>query len=250
MSADAAARDRGAPLVVGLVHTVPALAGTFEQMLTQAAPDVRAMHVADAWLLRTAIESGVDELVRERVAEHATHLAAEGARAVLVTCSSIGETVAGAAERAGVPVLRVDAAMAQQAVAEAVRAGEEAGRPGRVVVLATLGSTLGPTGRLVADAVRRADADVTVTTTVAEGAAAARSAGDQARHDEIVRATVLGAVDGQGAEGADVVVLAQASMAAALDGVPTPVPVLTSPAGGVQDLLAAARGGAVPGDRS
>lgn len=239
------ARGQG-PVVVGLLHTVPALAGTFEQMLTEADPAVRALHVADAWLLRTAIETGVDELVRERVAQHAAHLAASGARAVLVTCSSIGETVAGATDRAGVPVLRVDTRMAEEAVQEARRAGAATGRAGRVAVLATLESTLGPTGRLVDEAVRRAGADVTVTSSVAEGAAAAKSGGDQERHDEIVRAAVADA-----AAGADVVVLAQASMAAALDGVDPPVPVLTSPVGGVRDVLRAARaadGGPVPAE--
>ncbi|WP_324649803.1 aspartate/glutamate racemase family protein [Georgenia sp. H159] len=225
------------PLVVGLVHTVPALAGTFEQLLTAAAPTVRTIHVADAWLLRTAIDTGVDERVHERVAEHAAHLAGSGARAVLLTCSSIGETAAGAAERAGLPVVRVDEPMAHDAVDLAVAAGRAAGRPGRVAVLATLSSTLGPTGRLVDDAVTRSGARVTVTATVVEGAAAARAAGDHAGHDARVRAAVA-----RCAEESDVVVLAQASMAAALDGDTDGTPVLSSPSGGVGALLEAARG--------
>lgn len=227
--------------VVGLVHTVPALAGTFESLIREADPDVGVLHVADAWLLATAIETGVDEVVCRRVGGHAQHLAASGAQAVLVTCSSIGETVAGAAERAGVPVLRVDAAMAVEAVQEATDRGREHGRRGQIAVLATLESTLGPTGRLVDEAARRAGADLSVTAQVVPGAAAAKSSGDQGAHDEAVRTAV-----GRCADSADVIVLAQASMAAALEGRPAPVPVLTSPVGGVRELLAIVRGSGAP----
>lgn len=230
------ARDDRGP-VIGLVHTVPALAGAFEQMLTEAEPRAAAIHVADAWLLRTAIEVGVDERVRTRVAGHAAHLASEGAHAVLLTCSSIGETASAAAERSGVEVVRVDAAMVQDAVDRARLAGQVDGRSGRIAVLATLDSTLGPTGRLVTAATEGCDADLSINTGVVDGAAAARAAGDHADHDRRILDAVRNA-----AALADVVILAQASMAAALGDAEADidVPVLTSPAGGVRSVLLAA----------
>lgn len=217
-----------AHLVVGMIHTVPALAGTFEDLVQAGAPGALVLHVADPWLLRTAIESGVGDAVRQRVAAHAAHLAAQGAQAVLVTCSSIGETVVDAAAVAGIPVLRVDAPMATAAVELATAHGAS----GRIAVLATLESSVGPTGRLVAEAVGRAGANVAVQPSVVPGAADARAASDHAGHDAAVRRAVHDA-----ARRSDVVVLAQASMAGALDGAELPVPVLTSPAGGVQALL-------------
>lgn len=69
--------------------------------------------------------------VRARVREAVDR----GARAVLCTCSTIGGVAEAAGAGSGVAVLRVDRLMAAAAVA----AGP------RVVVLAALESTLGPT---------------------------------------------------------------------------------------------------------
>jgi len=214
------------PLTVGLLHTVPALAATFDGLVAVAAPELRRIHVADGWLLQTARRVGVTDEVRSAVLAHVRHLAATGARAVLVTCSSIGEAAEEAARAVDVPVLRVDAAMAAEAVRLAV-----AGR-GRVAVLATLESTLGPTGRLVERAA--AGTPVRVAATVVPGAAERADAGDRAGADALIAGGVQAAADE-----ADVVVLAQASMAGAARAAAVPVPVLTSPAGGVRALLEA-----------
>lgn len=218
----------------GLLHTVPALAGTFQASITAAAPGIDLVHIADPWLLQTAIDDGVTDTVSQRVAEHIEYLISAGARAMLVTCSSIGEAVEAAAASAPIPVLRVDAPMAAQAVEEARRAGARLGRAGRIAVLATLRATLGPTGRLIQRAVDASSADVKVTASVVDGAVAARQAGDQATHDRMISAAVR-----EAARAADVVVLAQASMAQAIPGLKVVVPVLSSPEAGVASLLAA-----------
>jgi hypothetical protein len=221
---------------VGLLHTVPALAGTFQAAVEAAIPGVEVVHVVEPGLLATAIRDGVTAEVLARVAAHLGHLAADGVAAVLVTCSSIGEAVDAAAPDVPVPVLRIDVPMATEAVESARAAGRAAGRPGRIAVLATLAATLGPTGRLIEQAIERAVEEagpaVEVTASVVDGAVAARDAGDQAGHDRRIR-------DAVAAADADVVVLAQASMAAAAADAGTTVPVLTSPRGGVAALAAA-----------
>jgi aspartate/glutamate racemase len=220
---------------VGVLHTVPALAGTFETMIQQSVPGAKQVHLADASLLADARRIGVTQDVSDRVGAHIRSLIDGGAEAVLVTCSSIGEAVETAAASAGVPVLRVDAPMAREAARIAADAGRAAGRPGRIAVLATLQATLGPTGRLIERfASESGEADVDAT--VVDGAIQARESGDQARHDQLVRDAAVAAADR-----ADVVVLAQASMAAALEGTDLDVPVLTSPPGGVAALAAAVR---------
>lgn len=211
---------------VGLLHTVPALATTFDDLVRAQAPDLRRIHVADAWLLDTARREGVTSTVERTVADHVRHLAARGADAVLVTCSSIGEAAELAASTVDPPVLRVDAAMAGEAVAVAAAAR------GRIAVLATLPSTLGPTGRLVERAARGTAGPVEVTATVVDGAAEANDRGDRERVDDLVAEAVLHT-------DADVIVLAQASMARAAARVDVAVPVLSSPAGGVAALLRA-----------
>lgn len=215
---------------VGLLHTVPALADTFSTALHDASPGIEVLDAIDPELLSTAIREGVTPAVTAAVAAHIDDLVRRGADAVLVTCSSIGE--AAEAASAPVPVLRVDAPMAHEAVAIARRVARTEARNGRIAVLATLDATVGPTGRLLERAATGSDVDIDLT--VVDGAAAARARGDQAEHDRLVLDAVR-----ESAARADVVVLAQASMAAALRGAAIPVPVLTSPAGGVRSLLAA-----------
>jgi aspartate/glutamate racemase len=225
---------------IGLLHTVPALAVTFDAMIAERAPELERVHIADARLLQTAIREGVTDAVRTSVGQHLEHLVANGAEAILVTCSSIGEAAEEAAAVAGVPVVRVDAAMAADAVERAVAVGvaRSAGAAGAsgssaIAVLATNTATLGPTSRLIQREVDRAGADVTVTASVVAGAVAAREAGDPDEHDRLIAESVAAAADS-----ADVIVLAQASMAAAADRADVRIPVLTSPQTGVDSLLA------------
>ncbi|MET0932554.1 MAG: aspartate/glutamate racemase family protein, partial [Mycetocola sp.] len=214
---------------VGLLHTVPALAETFSTALREASPGIEIVDVVDPTLLARAIDEGVTPALAASVAARIDELARQGADAILVTCSSIGE--AAVAASAPVPVLRVDAPMADDAVAIARRVAREEARSGRIAVLATLQATIGPTGRLLERATT--GFDITVDVTVVDGAAVARARGDTAEHDRLVLDAIL-----EFASRADVIVLAQASMAAAVAGVEVPVPVLTSPEGGVRSLVA------------
>lgn len=216
---------------VGVLHTVPALAAQFHELLHERADDLDIVHIVDPALLADTVAAGeVTDAVRAGVGRHLESLRDAGARAVLVTCSSIGEAAEDAAAEAGIALTRVDAAMAQTAVERARAAGAEGARAGRIAVLATLEATLGPTTRIVQRSTRGAGRgdDIDVTATVVAGAAAARAAGDQSRHDALI-ADALRAVD------ADVVVLAQASMAPAAGDDPR---VLTSPRSGAAAFAA------------
>jgi hypothetical protein len=218
----------------GFLHTVPALAERFDTLVGEQAPGVERIHVADAWMLQTAIREGVTVAVRNRVAGHLRHLAETGADAILVTCSSIGEAAEEAAQALRIPVIRVDQAMATDAVARATASGDGGARVPVVAVLATNTATLGPTSRLIERAARQAGRDVVVSAAVVGGAVAARDAGRPDEHDRLIADAVSAAADE-----ASVIVLAQASMAAAAGRAAVRIPVLTSPAGGVQALLAA-----------
>jgi hypothetical protein len=219
----------GFDMTVGLLHTVPSLAAMFDDLIRAARADLRRIHVADAWLLDVARRDGVTAAVRDTVTAHVRQFESLGARAVLVTCSSIGEAAEAAAAAVRVPVVRVDAAMTAQAATLASAPGAR----GRIAVLATLASTLGPTRRLVERATL-ATTRIDVVAEVVTGAADAHDRGDR----ESVDSLVADAVSRVGA-GADVVVLAQASMARAAALADVAVPVLSSPAGGVAALLEA-----------
>ncbi|CAM5693879.1 Aspartate/glutamate racemase OS=Streptomyces griseomycini OX=66895 GN=FHS37_006074 PE=4 SV=1 [Streptomyces griseomycini] len=143
---------------------------------------------------------------------------------MLCTCSTIGGAAEAAAAGAGVPVLRVDRPMAGAAVA----AGP------RVVVLAALESTVRPTVALLEEEARRAGRTVEVRTVLVEGAWTRFETGDR---EGYVR-RVADAADE--VTGADVIVLAQASMAPAERLRTTTVPVLSSPRPGLAAGAAAA----------
>lgn len=208
---------------VGVLHTVPALVPVFDGLLHELRADLDVVHTADASLLARAIAGGITDDVRADLRRHLRALHEAGAAAVLVTCSSIGEAAVEAAATVDVPLTRVDAAMAEAAVARAASGG------GRVLVLATLDATLGPTTRLVEAAAEATGTAVTVTSQVVDGAASARSAGDLSRHDAFIAQAVAEAGD------ADVIVLAQASMATGAGDDPR---TMTSPLSGATTFVA------------
>lgn len=211
---------------VGVLHTVPALVPVFDQLLSARRDDIDIVHIADASLLSRAIAHGVTDDVRASLRDHLTAMRAAGAETVLVTCSSIGEAAVEAAQAVDVRVMRVDAAMAAEAVDRATTGD------GRVLVLATLAATLGPTTRLVEAAAAEASGAVTIEALVVEGAASARSTGDLEKHDALIAAAIAEAGD------VDAIVLAQASMAS---GAGSDRRVLTSPESGAAAFVEALR---------
>ena len=128
--------------------------------------------------------------------------------------------------RAGVPILRVDGALAAQAVAAAA-AGSK-----RVIALCAVQTTMEPTRTLFERVA--AGTGVTIDMCIAPGAWDAFKSGDTAGYFRLVAE----AADALYAGGADVIALAQASMAGAAARCTRGTP-LTSPAAG----LAAAAGG-------
>jgi aspartate/glutamate racemase len=159
--------------------------------------------------------------VPDRLVDLANAARSGGADIVMLTCSSISHLAAATSERVGIPVLRIDEAMADQAVE----------RGGRIAVLATLPTTLAPTTALIRERAALAGRDPAVISEVVDGAFAAVSAGDRPAHDRLVAEAIE-----RVAPGADVVVLAQASMASAAAAASVDVPVLTSLEPGIRRL--------------
>ncbi|MEV5789205.1 aspartate/glutamate racemase family protein [Streptomyces sp. NPDC052192] len=209
------------PGPLALLHTSPAHIPVFDALRDEDHPGLDLRHFVAEDLLARARREGPDA-VADDVRALLGEAVADGARAVLCTCSTIGAV----AERtdAGVPVLRVDRPMAAAAVA----AGP------RVVVLATVASTLEPTVALVEGEARRAGRRVEVRTVLVDGAWALFEAGDT---DGCARA-VADAADA--VTGADAIVLAQASMTPAQGLTTTAIPVLSSPRRGLAAAASAA----------
>ncbi|MFG2616338.1 aspartate/glutamate racemase family protein [Streptomyces sp. NPDC048507] len=197
-----------------LLHTSPVHVPVFDALRDRDHPGAVLRHVVVPELLDRARERGPESVVPDL-----RRLLAEAAGPVLVTCSTLGAVAESLAPAVGAPVLRVDRPMA----AEAVRTGP------RITVLATVASTSGPTAELLAE--EAAGRAVSVTVHLVDGAWERFEAGDTDGY----LAAVAAAADA--VTGADVIVLAQASMAAAAGLVRTPVPVLSSPRPGLAAAL-------------
>lgn len=209
---------------LALIHTVPALPARLEPLAAQALPGWSFTHSVDESLLAETIREGrLTEATRARLAAGVREAAA-GADAVLVTCSTLGEAVDALRPSTPVPLFRIDRGMVEEAVRRARRIG----------VLATLSTTLEPTGRLIDATAAATGREITMVARLCEGAFAALAAGDRDGHDRLVREAFE-----EVAPQVDVVVLAQASMADALPAsVRAAGAVLTSPELGIAAVAA------------
>lgn len=205
---------------IAFLHTARGHVASFDALLQAQAPGLRAHHAVDEALLADAQRLGADDAgLRDRVHAAMRAAAAGGARQVVCTCSTIGALAEGMATDGAFEAARIDRAMADRAVRQGPR----------VLVVVALASTLAPTQALLADSAARLQRPVTLLPLRVEGAWAQFERGDRAAY----LAAIAGAVRAQAAT-ADVVVLAQASMAGAADLLKDlPVDVLSSPALGV-----------------
>ena len=209
-----------------VVHTGPVTVAPITTLAPELLPDVRIVNLVDDSLLKDAMAAGsVTPAVRRRLAQYFAIGQEMGADIILNACSSVGEAADAAASMLDIPVLKIDAAMAEQAVRRADRIG----------VAATVQTTLDPTVRLVESTAARMGKPVTVERALCTGAFEALLAGDGATHDEIVGRNLA-----ELASRVDLIVLAQVSMARVADGLGgrIAVPVLSSPRLGLERLAA------------
>ena len=203
---------------LGLVHTSATLVPVFAALCKEKLPDVDVFNIADDSLVKGIREAGsLTATIARRVAGYLESAELAGADYIMVTCSSIGPAVEAGARLMGVPVLRVDQPMADQAVAT----GEKIG------VIATLATTLEPTADLILRRAVLAGKKIELTSKLVEGAFEALMAGDGATHDAKVAAALK-----EFSKHVEVIVLAQASMARVVDSLAAEdkrVPILASP---------------------
>lgn len=209
---------------VALLHTVPTLTAEMDRLLEELVPDVSAIHLFGEGFLDMAAKTGSNtpELT-ERVIELVQMGADAGACAVLVTCSTIGPCAEAARKAVPVPVFRIDEPMAEQAVDLGTR----------IVVLATTPTTLASSEDLIRRKATAVGRDIDLDVRLCEFPSP-----PPARDPVQARDAVLLTAIRDAAETADVIVLAQASMAGTLERNPVDVgcPVLTSPRSGMLQI--------------
>lgn len=203
---------------LALIHTSPTLVPMFSALCEEEMADITIFHMVDESLIKDTIREGrLRRVTMRRLLMMIESANLSGANAVMVTCSSIGAAVAIAQQLFDFPVIRVDEAMAE----EAVRIGK------RIGVIATLRTTLEPTIALLQEKAIEAGREIEIVDSLCDEAFEAVLAGDTATHDQIVGKALLETM-----RGVDVVVLAQASMSRVVKTLPREalkMPVLSSP---------------------
>lgn len=210
---------------IACLHTAESNIAVFEVALqTIRLAGVELHHEVRADLLAAAEREGrLTPEIAARTAEVLRGLCVE-ADAVLLTCSTLGPAAEAAAVDAPVPIMRVDAALA----AEAVKGG------GRVVALCAVETTVEPTRLLFEAAARATGAEVVVK--VVPGAWEAFKAGKRDTYLTMIAHAACEAAQ----EGAARVALAQASMAGACDLIHSGIRPLNSPVTGLMAAVEAA----------
>ncbi len=206
---------------IAFLHTGAVVIAPVSTLATELIPDAVTVNYLDDKIVADLGDRERAESVHDRLRDLVRAAKSGGADAVMLTCSSISGHASALADEEGIPVYRIDEAMADAAV----RVGS------RIAVIATLPTTCAPTAALIRERAELAGVDPQIVSTVVDGAFAAVSAGDRDTHDRLVGAAIERA-----AQDADVIVLAQASMAGAAASVQVGVPVLSSLRPGIERL--------------
>jgi Asp/Glu/hydantoin racemase len=195
-----------------------------QHLLEELLPDAELIHLVDSDVLATVMREGsISPSSEARMVLMAEAAEQAGADVIFSACSSLGPTLDAARLAVGVPIVKIDDAMAAHAARTCTRIG----------VLATVATTLGPTADLIGVHALEQGRDVQVVRHLCEGAFEVLMGGDRDRHDAMVLQGAL-----ELAAQVEVVVLAQASMSRLRDALEEAagVPVLSSPRMGIELL--------------
>ncbi|QHW33660.1 Asp/Glu racemase [Paenibacillus rhizovicinus] len=191
---------------LAIIHTTPVTVDPLKALAAEFMPGWDLINFVDDSILPELIQNeGMTETVIERWLTYAKFAEQQGAAYIVSACSSVGEVASMARQVVQVPVLRIDEAMAE----EAVRSGR------RIGVAATLSTTLQPTISLIESKAGQQGREIEIKSALAAEAYRLLMNGDKEGHDRVLAEVLLNLV-----KSVDVVVLAQASMARVVASLP------------------------------
>ncbi len=207
--------------IIGVIHATRVAVSPIEAAFGIHWPEAEVVQFMDESLMRDLDETGhLTPAISERVESLADFAYKDGAAAILYSCSAFGPAIEAVQARLPVPVLKPNQAMLDEALAFG----------GRIQILSTFRPS-GPSIRRELEALtEQKRLEVEIDDSYVPGALDALQAGDPDAHDTLI-------ADAAGSR-ADVVLLAQFSMARARDAVSRRVDakVLSSPVSAVLAL--------------
>lgn len=206
---------------VVIIHTSFISVETLNALFAEIVPEAKVHNLVDDTLLPEIMANGgVTDRIIKRYCAYAVQAESTGADLIFNQCSSIGPAADVAAKMLGIPLLKVDQAMAEQAV--------DAGP--RISVVATIGTTLKPSVALIENVAREKNKRVQVRSVLLPDAYEALFLRKDAQTHNRIIIEKIREIEKQ----SDVIVLAQGSMVTLLDELKdVSVPLLTSPRSGV-----------------
>jgi len=213
---------------ISFLHTNRVHIPTFTKLINKMAPHLSVNHIVEAGLLEQARKDGMNIQLSTRIQNVMQAAASTGARVVVCTCSTIGAAAELAGNGQKFTAMRIDRPMTIQALKTGAR----------ILLAATLQSTLAPTKELVADsATKLGIPENTYHTELLHIRQAWPyfEAGNKARYYQSIQNSLMASW-----KEFDVIVLAQASMSGVhslCDDIK--IPLLSSPTSGVQTAIEA-----------
>ena len=205
-----------------LLHTSPVHIATFDRLTHEIAPKIPIQHVVNESLLEQARQMGITPVLEQQVYEQLDAVTND-AQVVLCTCSTIGGIVETFDGQFPAKLIRIDRPLAEHVL--------QLGN--RIIITAAVESTLEPTRQLFEEVAAQRNPSAELIDAPCTGAWQYFEVGDLPAYylaiaDHLKEIQTLG----------DVIVLAQASMAPAVEFVSEiPVPILSSPRIGMQEAV-------------
>lgn len=213
---------------LAIVHTTPVTIDTLKALASEILPEYDVINfVDDSILPQLKQNNGNVEEVEDRLIHYYQFAEQVGADIILNACSSVGEVVQKGVSHVKIPIVRIDEAMAEEAIKQGKRIG----------VAATLSTTLRPTMALVMEKASQEEGDYQIESLLVSEAYEQLIAGNRESHDTVLAEALLNFV-----QTVDVVVLAQASMARVVASLPaeTQERFLSSPRMGMERVRSVA----------
>lgn len=206
---------------IALIHATPLAVVPINEAFARLWPQAQRMNILDDSLSSDRARDGrLTEAMVQRFVDLAGYARGTGASGILFTCSAFGPAIEAAARAAGVPTLKPNEAMFEQALALA-----GAGRAVKLALVATFEPSIASMSQELQAIAEARGIQVDLRTVFVAGAMDDLAAGrEQEHHRKIALAC-------RGLAGRDAVMLAQFSMAPALALVQKELdgPVLSSP---------------------
>ncbi|HAO61632.1 MAG TPA: Asp/Glu/hydantoin racemase [Erysipelotrichaceae bacterium] len=208
---------------VVIIHTSFVSVDDLKKRFARIVPEVCVNHIVDDSLLEEVSANGkITPRIIERMTSYFLNARLIGADLVFNQCSSVRFAARIAALNVDIPMISIDEVMAENAV----------GLGRKIALIATVGSTIDPSQKLLEDKAIQHGLNVVVTPYLVDGALEFLMGGDREKHNRLVIEKIKSIEDDN-----DVIVLAQGSMVALIPLLnDIKKPVLSSPELGVQKV--------------